>query len=84
MERQTIFLHYVTKLYKTFPWKQKEEHSQKHSELETALKQSQEEIEAKKKAVSEVESMVKELEHKVQLADAKPKVSHNISAQNSV
>lgn len=67
-----------------FSWIQKQGHSQKHSELESALKQSQEEIEAKKKAVAEFESMVKDLEQKVQLADAKAKVSHNIFAKNSV
>lgn len=67
-----------------FLWKQKQSHSQKHSELEAALKQSQEEIEAKKKAVTEFESMVKDLEQKVQVADAKAKVSPNISAQSYV
>lgn len=57
--------------------RQKEAVSQKHSELEATLKKSQEELEAKTSMIVHLESLVKDLEKKVQLADAKSKVSHS-------
>lgn len=56
-------------------WSQKEAVSQKHSELEATLKKAQEELEAKKSMIVHLESQFKDLEQKVQLADAKSKVS---------
>ncbi|KAJ4914483.1 hypothetical protein Rs2_00033 [Raphanus sativus] len=53
--------------------RQKEAVSQKHSELEATLKKSQEELEAKTSMIVHLESLVKDLEKKVQLADAKSK-----------
>ncbi|KAL1191442.1 hypothetical protein V5N11_034038 [Cardamine amara subsp. amara] len=52
---------------------QKEAVSQKHSELEATLKKSQEELEAKKSMIVHLESLIKDLEQKLQLADAKSK-----------
>ena len=55
--------------------KQKEADSQKELEREAALKHSLEELEAKKKEALLLEKQVKELDDKLQLAEAKVKVS---------
>ncbi|CAL9213803.1 unnamed protein product [Arabidopsis halleri] len=52
---------------------EKEAVSQKHLELEATIKKSQEELEAKKSIILHLESLLKELEQKVKLADAKSK-----------
>lgn len=56
-----------------FTTKQKEAHSQKELERETATKHLLEEIEAKKQGLLLKENQVKELEQKLQLAEAKSK-----------
>lgn len=56
--------------------RQKKAVSQKHSELEAILKKAQEDLEAKTSTIVHLESQLKDLEKKVQLADAKSKVSH--------
>ena len=59
--------------------KQKEADSQKELEREAALKHSFEELVAKNKEALLLEKQVKELEDKLQLAEAKVKVSSYIS-----
>lgn len=56
-----------------FPTKQKETHSQKELEHEAAAKHLLEELEAKKQELILKENQVKELEQKLQLAEAKSK-----------
>ena len=52
---------------------QKDAHSKRGLEHETAVKQSLEEVEARNKQVAILEQQVKDLEHKLELADAKLK-----------
>jgi hypothetical protein len=54
-----------------FPTNQKEKDSEKELEREAALKHSLEELEAKNNGIMLLEKQVKELEQKLQLADAK-------------
>lgn len=53
------------------PTQQKEADSQKDLEREASLKHSLEELEAKNKEITLLEKQVKDLEQKLQLADAK-------------
>uniref|UniRef100_A0A1J3GYG1 Uncharacterized protein n=1 Tax=Noccaea caerulescens TaxID=107243 RepID=A0A1J3GYG1_NOCCA len=71
---QVLLLHRELQASHTVISEEKEAVSQKHSKLEATLKKSQEELEAKK-------IMIKELEQKVQLADAKSKVTESIGEE---
>ncbi|KAJ0245024.1 Myosin heavy chain [Hirschfeldia incana] len=76
-----------TQLYKelqashTVISEEKEAVSQKHSELELTLKKSQEDLEAKTSMIIHLESQLKDLEQKVQLADAKSKETETMGKE---
>ncbi|KAG7653159.1 hypothetical protein ISN44_As01g004540 [Arabidopsis suecica] len=76
LDQQAIQLHKELQASHTVISEQKEAVSQKHLELEATIKKSQEELEAKKSIILHLESLLKELEQKVKLADAKSKVRH--------
>ncbi|CAA7054125.1 unnamed protein product [Microthlaspi erraticum] len=71
---QALLLHRELQASHTVISEEKEAVSQKRSELEATLKKSQEELETKK-------IMIRELEQKVQLADAKSKVTESIGEE---
>ncbi|KAG7653156.1 hypothetical protein ISN44_As01g004540 [Arabidopsis suecica] len=73
LDQQAIQLHKELQASHTVISEQKEAVSQKHLELEATIKKSQEELEAKKSIILHLESLLKELEQKVKLADAKSK-----------
>ncbi|CAH8251238.1 unnamed protein product [Arabidopsis lyrata] len=73
LDEQAIQLHKELQASHTAISEQKEAVSQKHLELEATIKKSQEELEAKKSIILHLESLLKELEQKVKLADAKSK-----------
>ncbi|XP_010457619.1 PREDICTED: restin homolog [Camelina sativa] len=73
LDEQAVQLHKELQASHTLISEQKEVVAQKHSELEYTLKKSQEELDAKKSMIVHLESMVKDLEQKLQVAYTKSK-----------
>ncbi|XP_010475221.1 PREDICTED: interaptin-like [Camelina sativa] len=69
LDEQAVQLHKEFQASHTLISEQREAVAQKHSELEATLKKSQEELDAKKSVIVHLESMVKDLEQKLQVAD---------------